>query len=247
VYRFVDFHLATRRCDHIICVSEYTASELRRRFGTSLPPISVVHSGVDPAFSVALSLPELERVVAPFGLTRGEYFLHPGAIDPRKNTGVVLDAFRRYRARGGRLALAVIGLSGPSAALGQYRVGSDPSVRLLPFVSNDVVVALVQAARAVVFVPTEEGFGYPLVEALAAGTPALVSDIAVLREISLGAANMVPPGAPEPLARAMSAYEANAPELDELRRLGRTRAEHFSISNMASQTIDVYEAVARQR
>ena len=244
-YRFVDFHWATRHCDHIICVSHYTASELRRRFGSGLPPISVVHSGVDPAFSRPLSVPELERALEPLGLLRAQYFLHPGAIDPRKNTSVVLEAFRRYRARGGTLSLGVIGLSAEADAFFRHRMPeAHTSVHLLPFVPNETVVALVQAARAVVFVPAEEGFGYPLVEALAAGTPAVVSDIEVLRELSNGAAREVPPGAPEPLAAAMASFDALDPNVEELCRRGRERAQHFSISNMADKTIDVYEATA---
>jgi glycosyltransferase involved in cell wall biosynthesis len=228
-------------------VSNYTASELRRRFGSDLPPISVVHSGVDPAFSNPLAASTLDRSLEPLGLRRDGYILHAGAVDPRKNTSVVLEAFQRYRAGGGTLSLGVIGLSGLAAAPIRRLLKASGGVRVLPFVSNATVVALVQAARVVVYVPTEEGFGYPLVEALAAGTPVVASDIEVLRELSDGTARAVQPGAAEPLAAAMASFDMPGDGLEELRHRGRLRAAHFSISNMADNTIDAYEAALETR
>jgi glycosyltransferase involved in cell wall biosynthesis len=244
VYRFVDFYSATRRCDHIVSVSHHTASELTRRFGSGLPPISVVHSGVDPAFSRPLTAADLERLLEPFGLRPRQYLLHAGAVDPRKNTSVVIEAFQRYRARGGTCSLAVMGLSDHAAAFFQRRALSQMPVHFLPFVPNDAVVALVQGARAVIFVPTEEGFGYPLVEALAAGTPVVVSAIDVLRELSDGAAWEVAPRNAESLAAMLASFDAPNSSVESLRRRGVERARHFSIANMAAGTIAAYEAAA---
>ncbi|HUG13369.1 MAG TPA: glycosyltransferase family 1 protein [Thermomicrobiales bacterium] len=248
VYRFAAFHSGTRRCDHLITVSQHTADALTRRFGTSLPPITVVHSGVDPSFSAAPPHGRGAESLAQLGLRPSDYFLHPGALDPRKNTSTVIEAFARYRALGGTAALAVMGLSSWASAAIKRGLGSAAAfAHLLPFVSNETVVDLVKGARGVVFVPSEEGFGYPLVEAMAAGTPAIVSSIDVLRELSQGAASEVPARSSEPLARAMLALEHGDPQFETLRLRGLERARHFTIAAMAEGTIAAYDRASKAR
>jgi glycosyltransferase involved in cell wall biosynthesis len=246
-YRFLAFHSGSRRCDHIIAVSSYTARELERKFGRNLPPVTVVHSGVDPAFAAQTTPKQIGEALRPFHLHRGSYFLHPGAVDPRKNTSVVLGAFERYRASGGSADLVVVGLSpGAAAAFGKQFGSRVGGMHLLPFVPNDTMVSLVKGARAVVFVPAEEGFGYPLVEAMAAGTPAIVSSIEVLRELSAGAASEVPRGAVEPLAVLLRSMDFENPAVEGLRRRGLERSREFTIARMADRTIEAYqETLAR--
>jgi glycosyltransferase involved in cell wall biosynthesis len=245
IYRFVSFLTGTLWVDHIICDSRTTARDLDRLFGTRLPPISVVPCAVSPAFGEPIEQGALEIALSRYGLRHRGYFLHPGAVDPRKNTETVLDAFRTYRARGGHLELAIIGLERPQGAFG----GLSPTtgVHILPFIPNADVVALIKGALAVVYVPSAEGFGYPLVEAMAAGTLAVMSSIDVLRETSQGIALEAPPGNAEALADRLRTAATWSVDLRDRVNRGLQRAHDFSIDRMASATVAVYTEAATRR
>ncbi len=246
-YRFAAFVSGTLWVDHIISGSRSTATELERMFGSRLPPVTVVPYSVSPSFGQPLDSGELMRTLGRYGLRHGRYLLHHGAVDPRKNTRTVISAFRAYRARGGTADLAVIGLPNGSRNA-RFAAEADARVHLLPFVPNADVVALVKGAFAVVYVPSAEGFGYPLIEAMAAGTPAIISSIEVLRENSLGVALEVPPASPTALADALLIAEGHPDELRSRTNRGLQRALEFNTERTASATIDVYaEAAARRR
>lgn len=246
-YRFAAFLTGTLWVDHIISDSRATANDLSRMFGKRLPPVTVVPCAVDPAFAEAIEPARLEAVLHRYGLTYRGYFLHPGAIDPRKNTKTMLSAFRAYRARGGTAELAIIGLPQPAQDKLNAR-DARSGVRPLPFIPNADVVALVKGALAVVYIPSAEGFGYPLVEAMAAGTPAVISSIDVLRETSQDIAIETPPGDAAAVADKLWITSTPSVEFRDRVERGRRRALDFTTERMAAATIDVYaEAAARRR
>jgi glycosyltransferase involved in cell wall biosynthesis len=244
-YRFLAFKSGTINVDHIISDSTYTADQLRKRFGERLPPITVIHPGLDDSFFVREDSGVTDAVLRRYGLKSRGYFLHPGAVDPRKNTSVVLKAFREYRVAHGRGALVIIGLSDLHRSRLHSEFQDVPGVQLLPFVDNETAIALLKAARALVYVPSEEGFGYPLVEALATGTPAITSSIDVLSEMADGVTWSVPPGRVEPLVQHMLTFEHKTAEISERVNSGIQRSRHFAMQRAAEETIEVYEQVRR--
>ena len=213
------------------------------------PPISVVYSGVDARFFDPVAASVGTEVLATHGLDRRRYFLHPGAIDPRKNTRLVLESFERYRARGGDAELVVVGLA--DAEQRQFRrwIGAAAKhVHLLSFVADQIMLVLLQSARALVYVPSEEGFGYPLVEAMASRTPAIVSSIDVLGELSAGTALPVPVGQIDSLAQMMRKVDlATENQLADLALRGSERAAQFSVSQMGANTAQVYRDAIDRR
>ena len=240
LYRLIAFHTGTERVDHLIADSTHTANELARRV-EGLPPITVVHPGVDDRFFENAPVDLATQVLARYSLDAGRYFLHPGAIDPRKNTSVVLAAFEKYRTRGGHLDLAVVGLSHAHQAM--LRASHTSGVHLLPFVSNEDLLILLQHAYSLIYVPSEEGFGYPVVEAMAAGVPAIISSIDVLEEMSAGAAWTIKPGDSELLADTLARVTTQPDRLSEIVVNGRIRAQQFTTRRMAEETLRVYEEV----
>jgi glycosyltransferase involved in cell wall biosynthesis len=235
VYRWLAFHSGTTRVDRLIVDSEHTARELAKRI-KHFPPVSVVYPGVDDQF---FEEKVQDRLSVKYPLTAGRYFLHPGANDPRKNTGVVLSAYERYRARGGRVELAVVGLT--KAHLAKLQRGSQAGVHLLPFVSNDDLLMLLKLARGLIYVPSEEGFGYPLVEAMAAGVPAIISSIPVLEEMSAGCAWTVKPGEADALADCLLEFDLNQRRSSDLASRGRVRSQLFTTRRMAEETLRAYQ------
>jgi glycosyltransferase involved in cell wall biosynthesis len=239
LYRLLAFHSGTTRVDRLIVDSGHTARELAKRVKTRLPPVSVVYPGVDDRFFRDRDLNLAGRVSANYPFQAGDYFLHPGAVDPRKNTGIVLSAFERYRARGGHHELVVVGLTKANriALLPVPR----PGVHLLPFVTNDDLLMLLQLAHGVIYVPSEEGFGYPLVEAMAAGVPVIMSAISVLEEMSAGCASAVRPRDTDALAAGLLEFDANEGRARDLAARGRVRAKAFTTRRMAEETLTAYQ------
>jgi glycosyltransferase involved in cell wall biosynthesis len=111
---------------------------------------------------------------------------------------------------------------------------------LLEWLSDDAVVALTQSAAASVFVPSDEGFGYPMLEAMSAGTPVVASSIPVLREISAGHASWVEPRDREALFKVLTTFDAREGRRQVIND-ARTRAEDFSHQKMADGVLSSYE------
>lgn len=235
VYRWLAFHSGTKRVARLIVDSEHTARALAKRV-RHFPPVSVVYPGVDDQF---FEEKVEDRLSANYSFTAGRYFLHPGAIDPRKNTRAVLAAFERYRAKGGRKELVVVGLS--KAQRAQLQGSPQAGVHLLPFVSNDDLLMLLKLARGLIYVPSEEGFGYPLVEAMAAGIPAIISSIPVLEEMSAGCGWTVRPGDADSLADCLLEFDANPGRSSDLASKGKVRAQLFTTRRMAEATLLAYQ------
>jgi len=151
---------AARTCDVVLANSHFTAGEIVALLGVPEERVAVAYPGIDPRFE-----PDGER--ADLG---GPYVLAVSTLEPRKNLPALLDAFALLRRERPELTLAIAGLSGwedrPLAAEG---------VRLLGFVSDDELARLYRGASAFAYPSSFEGFGMPVVEALASGTPAVVS------------------------------------------------------------------------
>jgi alpha-1,3-rhamnosyl/mannosyltransferase len=118
-------------------------------------------------------------------------------------------------------------------------------VRWLSAVGGDDVVALMQSAGALVQPSSYEGFGLPVLEAMACGCPVVASDLDVLREITGGAARLVPVGDVAALGQALASIAASPALRTELAARGLERAAHFSWDRCARQTLEVYREAVR--
>ena len=227
----------------LICDSEATKRDAVARLGIPEERIAVVPLAPAPCFR---KLPEeaVETARRKYGL-RGPYFLQVGALVPRKNLRGALTGFARFVERrpddetqfvvvGGR-GFGERGLSREANAL--IRRGR---VRSLGHVSQEDLVALYNGAVAVVLPSFYEGFGFPLVEAFACGTPAIASRVASLPEVGGAAALYVDPHDPDTIADAMERYAASPDLRDEMARRASERSRYFSWRKTAEGTLAVY-------
>ena len=179
---------AARSCDVVFANSRFTAGDVVELLGVPENRVAVAYPGVDPRFR-----PDGER--ADLG---GPYVLSVATLEPRKNLPALVAAFSLLRRRQPELTLALAGLSGwedrPLAAEG---------VRLLGYVPDDELARLYRGAAAFAYPSRFEGFGIPVVEALACGTPAVASSHPSLDEACGDAALRTDPDDPEAFAGAL--------------------------------------------
>jgi glycosyltransferase involved in cell wall biosynthesis len=179
---------AARTCDLIVVNSRFTGGEVVELLGVPEERIVVAYPGIDPCFRPDGERAELGR----------PYVLSVSTLEPRKNLPALVAAFRLLRRRRPELMLAIAGLAGWE----RKELGED-GVRLLGFVSDDELARLYRGAAAFAYPSRFEGFGIPVVEALASGTPAVVSSHPSMDEASGDVALRADPDSPEAFASAL--------------------------------------------
>jgi glycosyltransferase involved in cell wall biosynthesis len=229
------FPWVRRRADRFIAVSRYTAADLMRYAGVSSARIEVVYNGLDPVFTTPRTSPGPEASDSP-------YLLAQGGISPaRKNTRRVIAAFTRWRSRGGHRASYRLLITGVALDWNVLGEGSalPPAVSLVGYVDKADLPDLYAGAAAFVYPGIYEGFGLPIVEAMACGTPVLTSRTGAAPEICGGAAVLVDPFDIDSIVGGLEQI-TRPEEAQRLRTLGYQRKRDFDWSSAANQTLDVY-------
>ncbi|MEX1020100.1 MAG: glycosyltransferase family 1 protein, partial [Litorilinea sp.] len=236
------------RARHIIVPSESTKKDLIGQLGVASSKVSVIYEAADARF-VPLPVEETRRTVCrKFGLP-DTFVLFVGTIEPRKNIDGLLRSFRNLKDRlhDKPVGLAIAG--GPGWLFNETlalieKLDLKDDVYLLGRVSDDDLHHLYVAARCHVHPAHYEGFGLPPLEAMACGTPTIVSNISSLPEVVGDAALMVDPQNPEELAIAMQRLLMDDALHAEQREAGLRRARCFSWRLAAHRTIEVYHLAA---
>lgn len=240
------------RADHIIAISRATADDLVTRLDVPQGKITVVHNGVDLSRWKPEARPEDADVRRRHGLAQAPYLLCVGAANWRKNSEGVMQGLSRARRQIGNSSLVVawaarLGADDRERVLSAAQsAGVQDAVKLLGYVSDEDLSALYRGATAQVFVSRAEGFGYPVVEAMASGCPVITSNRSSLIEIAEGAALTVDPEDADAIADAIVLLADDNAERRRLSAQGIARASRFSLRRMAEQTLEVYRAVARK-
>ena len=231
------FPWVRRRADRFIAVSQYTADDLMRRAGIPASRIDVIHHGLDPVFSGAAARAQRSGGDAP-------YILAVGGVSPRKNTRRLIAAFGRWRDRGAHRAGYRLLITGTSLdrEFVQDGAGLPEGVSLLGYVDKADLPGLYAGAAAFLYPGIYEGFGLPIIEAMACGTPVVTSTTGAAPEIAGGGAILVDPfdvaSIEAGLDRALQPAEG-----ERLRSLGFARASRFQWKAAAEATLDTYRRV----
>jgi glycosyltransferase involved in cell wall biosynthesis len=216
---------SVRRATQVIAVSEWTKSDLVARYGIPAGKVTVTPNGVDPAFS-------------PDGPRRdgAAYALFVGALQPRKDPVTALEALARVD----DLRLVVAGAdrrSGDEVRAAVARLRLSDRVELLGHVEKDELATLYRGAACLVFPSRYEGFGLPVLEAMACGTPVVATSAGAVPEVAGDAAVLVEAGDPEALAQGIARALV---EREHLVAAGLERVRGFSWAETARRTAQVY-------
>jgi len=217
---------SVRRADRVLAVSELTKRDLVERYGVSEQKIVVTPNGVDPIFRPNDSIPDVPP-----------YALFVGGIQPRKDPLTAIEALALVD---GALRLVIVGdekRGGDEVRSAVQRLGLESRVELIGYVEHEGLASLYRGAACLVFPSRYEGFGLPVLEAMASGTPVVATTAGAVPEVAGDAAILVAPG--DPAALADGVREALA-KREHLVAAGLERAQQFTWVETARRTLAVY-------
>jgi len=234
---------SVRCADRVIAVSAHTRNDVVELLGLPTGRVSVVYSGVDASFR---PLPASELAAVRKDLVQGRaYILHVGTLEPRKNLDVLIRAFAAVRERLKlEHVLALVGARGwMYEELFQLvsELGLGDEVRFVDYVDPQRLPLWYNCADLFVYPSAYEGFGLPVLEAMACGVPTVTSASSGLQELAGSACLTVDPGSQESLEVAIARGLQDSQLHETLRKAGIERARHFSWDETARATVSVYE------
>ncbi|HKL51653.1 MAG TPA: glycosyltransferase family 1 protein [Wenzhouxiangellaceae bacterium] len=231
-----------RRARHVIAISEFTRRRLVETTGLAEDDVTVIHNGVGTRFRPPATAAR-RAMRESLGLADNRYLLSVGTLEPRKNLPGLLHAWRQALPRlPGDLELVIAGAPGRASVFADARLDDlPPRVRLVGRVDDDMLPSLYAEAEWFVYLSLYEGFGLPPLEALACGTPVIVSDIPVFREVTADASIAVDPQATGAVADALVQAVEDSASRKILAERGLRQAEKFDWRETARRTREVLE------
>jgi glycosyltransferase involved in cell wall biosynthesis len=240
-----------RRADAIITVSDYSKRDIMRTLQIPEDRIHVIGNAVDTSCRPVSDARKIENVRERYGIGP-KYLLYFGGFDVRKNVDRLLDAYAALpESTRNEYQLVIAGrLLYPG-----HPLYPDPRPRIRELGLEDHVVVtgqireqdkapLYSAATLYVFPSLYEGFGIPVLEAMACGAAVITSNLSALPEVAGEAARLVDPYDTQAISNAIGELLENEPLREELRERALARAQHFSWKRVAQQTLDVYNKLA---
>jgi alpha-1,3-rhamnosyl/mannosyltransferase len=230
----------------IITISETVRQEIIHCFGVPGDKVTAIPLGVDSCFC-RLSDSETAPVLAPFGLTHGAYTLCVSTIEPRKNICRLVEAFRQLPVSLQRQYPLVLAGAGGWKSDDAHRLISEAvqtgTVKYLGHVPDQALPALYSGCRAFLYPSLYEGFGLPILEAMAGGVPVLTSDCSCMPEVSGDAAMLVDPCDTSSITQGIERVLTDDVWRDMAVERGLIRARPMTWDATVRATIEVYKKV----
>jgi glycosyltransferase involved in cell wall biosynthesis len=226
-----------RRVRRIVTVSDHARTRIAASLGIPLDRIEVVWNGVSDEFRPAPQT-AIDAVADRYGVVPQRYFVTLSTVEPRKNLPLVIDAWERTEGKIDRdLKLLVIGGAGVSHIFrnAQLATGASDRLSVTGFVDEADLPALIGGAAALLYPSRYEGFGLPIAEAMACGTPALTTRLTSLPEVGGDAALYVDPDDPDDLAKTVVRLAESPAMRADYRALGLARAGLFGWDQAADK------------
>lgn len=237
-------HFVKRYSDKIIAVSQNTKQDAIDILGISKNKISVVYEAAEPVYSPR-GEDDITRVKNKFKIN-GDYLLCVGTREPRKNLEKVIMAYKELVKAYPDLVLVIVGKYGWGEDNLKFKI-ENLKMKILGFVEKEDLAVLYSGATAFVYPSLYEGFGLPILEAMACGCPVITSKIGSMKEIAGEAALLVDPENINDIAGAISKVIRGEKVKEELKIKGLGRAGDFSWEKAALETLAIYQSLVSEK
>ena len=237
--------LTTIFADKVICISKSTEIDYIEKFNTNPSLTTVIELGKDKIFQPNINVIEIKNVLNKYSI-RDDYILFIGTIEPRKNLANIILAFSRLVDQFDALKLVIVGKKGwhyDSVFLLVTKLNLENKVIFTGFIDEIDKPVLLVGAKLFVYPSFYEGFGIPVLEALACGTPTITSNISSMPEVAGDAAILVNPNNIDEIYSSMIRLLTDQKLSDELRIKGPMQASKFNWIETAEQTVTTYKSI----
>ncbi len=238
---------AARRSAHVLTVSEYSKRQIVEKYNVPEDKVTVTYNGVSENFRVISDSAQLEKETLRFGLER-PFILAVGNLQPRKNIERLVRVYSRLRKQ--ELIQQDLVLVGQlqfkgHAIMDEIRTnGVENYVKATGYVSESELVALYNRASLFVYPSYYEGFGLPVIEAMACGAPVITSNVSSLPEVAGDSALLIDPASDDELASAILKLANSPEERKKAAERGIAHSARFSWNKAAKQTLAILKEVA---
>lgn len=242
-----------RSASHLIAVSQATKKDLIKKGGISAEKISVIHESYDKTLFKPVNNEIVSHILNKFDLKQQGYFVFVGTIQPRKNLERLIKAYTEFTKKLGTdrhltptPKLVIIGSKGwLSEEIYQLpqKLGVEKQVRFLGHLPDKELPALYSGAIALLYPSLFEGFGIPLLEAMACNCPVLTSDVSSMPEVVGQAAVLVNPYSTPEIVRGIQQISAESTRV-KLIKAGQEQIKKFDWKSSAQATLEVFQKIA---
>ena len=244
------FPLSARRADKIITISEFSKKDIVRFCRVAEEKVEVVYLGVEPEFFQVDANSASAFVSSQYGIGQKPYVFFAGEFGPRKNLENLIRAIAQLKVmpKCKEIELVLVGERRATGYLSYLEIlieelGLTGDVRWLDFVPRAHLRYLLKSARLSAYVSLCEGFGLPIIEAMACGTPVVCSNASSMPEIAGNAAVIVDPREVDQIADGIFSLLTQPELAAEFVARGKRRALHFTWENTAVKTIEIYKSL----
>jgi len=236
---------ALQKADGIITISQFTKKRLLERFSLDPGKVKVIYLGLDRKFWLSGTQTVQNSAQTPFKLP-SSFLLFVGALERRKNITALLKAFQAVRSHHKGLHLVLAGRKGEDTenilrTIQELKIA--PWVKLTGYCTDDELRSLYHSASLFVFPSLHEGFGLPLIEAMACGLPVTASRTSAVSEIGQNAVNYFDPDNPDDIAHCILTVLEDTALRKSLISTGKKRSAEFSWGKTAEETLRFYHKV----
>ena len=239
---------SARNCAHVLTVSEYSRQQIIRTYGIAEDKVTVTYNGVNAAFRPIDDTASLAQTLQRFAID-SPYILAVGNLQPRKNIERLVRIFCQLK-RQDRIAqkLVLVGKVDYRGHAIEQQIqdsGLQDDIITTGYVSDDELIALYNQDDFFVYPSYYEGFGLPVIEAMACATPVITSDVASIPEVGGDAALYIQPDSDDDLRTSMITLADSQQQRQQLIAKGLRQAQKFSWETTARQTLDILERIGQ--
>lgn len=236
-----------KAADRIITISQFSKQEIIKYLGVDDRKIEVMPVGVDfNTFKICKDSKVIDSVKKKYGID-GSYFLYLGTLEPRKNIVRMIDAYAMLKRENESVPKFVIagrkGWMYDEIFERVKKYGIEKDVIFTGYVEENEVPLLMNGAEAFLFVSLYEGFGMPILEAMACGTPVITSNTASMPEVIGDCGILVNPLSPEEIKNGMKRIIENKFEADDMAKRALERSKCFTWENAAKKVLSVFKSI----